>query len=73
MSSATDHYASFIVRLWQENRNSDTGVAVYRAEVEHIQSGETRCFVNPLDLWNYLSSGVLLPPGTDGSYPAAGA
>lgn len=54
MSHETAVYASYLVRLWRGD-GSATADDQYRAEVEHIQSGQRRQFHTPDDLWAFLN------------------
>ncbi|MBE2197253.1 MAG: hypothetical protein IAE79_01505 [Anaerolinea sp.] len=68
MDNKTMQYASYLVRLWREDR-SETAVESathYRAEVEHIQTGHRRQFHTPDDLWAFLNRAV-----PTGEYDAA--
>lgn len=51
MNSETMQYASYLVRLWREDGGE---TAVYRAEVEHIQTGQRHHFHTPADLYAFL-------------------
>ena len=58
MNYETAVYASYLVRLW---RDDGPATAVYRAEVEHIQSGQRHQFHTPDDLWTFLNQ--VIPTG----------
>jgi hypothetical protein len=58
MNHDTAVYASYLVRLW---RDDNPATAVYRAEVEHIQTGQRRQFQTPDDLWAFLNQ--VMPTG----------
>lgn len=48
-------YTSYLVRMWQQSRPDHPEPAVWRAEAEHIQTGQRRRFDNPADLWAFLN------------------
>lgn len=54
MNSETMQYASYLVRLWQDSKVPGSETAVYRAEVEHIQTGQRYQFHTPADLYAFL-------------------
>lgn len=49
------HYASYLVRLWRDGAETGPETAVFRAEVEHIQTGQRHHFHTPADLYTFLS------------------
>jgi hypothetical protein len=48
-------YTSYLVRMWQQSRADNPAAAVWYAEVEHIQTGQRRRFLNFNDLWAFLN------------------
>jgi hypothetical protein len=48
-------YTSYLVRMWQQSRSDNPRAAVWHAEVEHIQTGQRRRFLDPNDLWSFLN------------------
>jgi hypothetical protein len=54
MNSETMQYASYLVRLWRDDGTADGQPSPYRAEVEHIQTGQRRHFHTPADLYAFL-------------------
>ncbi len=48
-------YTSYLVRMWQHGRPDQPGAAIWRAEAEHIQTGQRRDFHDPQELWAYLN------------------
>lgn len=64
MSSEPVQYTSYLVRLWrQKTADWPTAAAAdlpcYRADVEHIQSGQRHQFHSPADLCAFFQQ---LPP-----------
>lgn len=55
MNSETMQYASYLVRLWRNDGPADGQPPPYRAEVEHIQTGQRHHFHTPADLHAFLS------------------
>jgi len=51
MKQPTDRYQSYLLRLWQEERN---GVRVWRASVESVQTHEQWGFVGLPALFAFL-------------------
>ncbi len=47
-------YTSYLVRLWRDSETKRPETAVYRAEVEHIQTGQRHHFHTPTDLYAFL-------------------
>lgn len=54
ISNTLVRYRSYLIRLWQERPADGASAHAWRAEVEHIQTGERRRFVSPDELWRYL-------------------
>jgi hypothetical protein len=56
MNSETIQYASYLVRLWRDSETTTAAkpASPYRAEVEHIQTGQRHQFHTPDDLWAFL-------------------
>lgn len=54
MSSTPARYRSYLIRLWQEHPADGASAHAWRAEVEHIQTGDRRRFTSPDELWRYL-------------------
>ena len=53
----TIEYASYLVRIWREQDKKDTTAApTWTAEVESIQTGETRHFSEPAALSHFLQN-----------------
>ncbi len=53
--SVTIQYASFLIRVWRENKAGETSPSIdWHAEVEHIQSARYRAFVTVEDLLSFL-------------------
>jgi len=63
MNSETMQYASYLVRLWRDSETTTAAkpASPYRAEVEHIQSGQRHQFHTPDDLWTFLNQ--VIPTG----------
>lgn len=47
-------YASYLVRLWRDSEAKQPETAVFRAEVEHIQTGQRHQFHTPAELYAFL-------------------
>lgn len=69
MSNPPVCYSSYLIRLWQEHPSDGADAHGWRAEVEHIQTGERRHFGSPDALWRYLS--LQLAPGVDATAGAS--
>lgn len=54
MSQRTHLDASFIVRIWWEDRSQNTEAPVWRGQVQHVASGETAGFCSRAELWDFL-------------------
>lgn len=54
MKSETMHYASYLMRLWQDKESTAAIKPRFRAEVEHIQTGQRHHFHTPADLYAFL-------------------
>ncbi len=54
MNSETMQYHSYLVRLWRNREPTDSQLSLYRAEVEHIQTGQRHHFHTPADLYAFL-------------------
>ncbi len=53
--SAPIQYASFLIRVWQENKSEVTATAAdWHAEVEHIQSSQHWTFTTVEELLSFL-------------------
>ncbi len=66
MSNEITAYTSYLVRVWQQRRPDQPGPAVWRAEAEHIQTGQRRRFDDPQALWTFLNQpGEQNEPATD--------
>lgn len=48
-------YTSYLVRMWQQSLPDQPSASIWRAEAEHIQTGQRRCFHDPQELWAFLS------------------
>lgn len=48
-------YTSYLVRMWQQSRPGHPEQAGWRAEAEHIQTGQRRRFDDPQELWAFLN------------------
>lgn len=55
MTTEITAYTSYLVRMWQQSRPDQPGAAVWRAEAEHIQTGQRRTFDDPQRLWAFLN------------------
>ncbi len=55
MTTEITAYTSYLVRMWQQSRPGAPEPAVWRAEAEHIQTGQRRTFDDPQRLWAFLN------------------
>lgn len=54
MTDEITAYTSYLVRVWQQSRPDQPGAAIWRAEAEHIQTGQRRRFDDPQALLAFL-------------------
>jgi len=54
MPQQTSRDASFVVRIWWEDRNQYAEPPIWRGQVQHAGSGEATGFRSMGELWNFL-------------------
>lgn len=45
---------SFLVRLWVEERSTETGQAIWHGQIIHVPSGQRRTLQDPHDILTFL-------------------
>jgi hypothetical protein len=50
---------SFVIKIWLEERNSETGSLLWRGHITHIASGQKRYFQQLNDVLPFITSYLL--------------